>query len=596
MKTIELIQGTPEWVAHRAQHYNASDAPAMMGCGHKTRTELLHEKHVGFERDVSSFVQERVFDPGHRFESLSRPLAEKIVGQELYAVTGTNGKLSASFDGLTLLEDIAFEHKTLNDELNEAFDQIDTIAPAQRDSAGGRELPRKYQVQMEQQCMVAECKRVLFMASKWSDDGELIQERHCWYESNPALAEQIRKGWEQFEADLAVYVPVEVIDKSVAKAVTDLPAVAVQVTGALMVRDNFKVFEAALRKFIDTDLIEKPQTDQDFADLTLQIAALKKAEAALDAAEANMLSQVESVDAIKRTKEMLHKLARDNRLASEKRLEARKVAIKGEIVAEGVTAFREHIDALNTRLGKPYMPPIAADFGGVIKNLRTVESLRNAVQTELARVKIAANETADRIDTNLKHLRETASKHIFLFSDTPTIVLKAPDDLQALVANRINAHEQAEQKRLEEQREQIRKEEAERLEREARERQKAADAEAERLARATIAAAATPSPAPAPAAPSASPAAPPPVALYTRTTARAPAADLFPPKEDEKPTMKLGDISARLGFTVTADFLAELGFAATVDRNARLYRESQFEAICLEIIRHVQQVAQAQPA
>ena len=31
MKTIKLIQGTPEWNAHRAQHWNASDAPAMMG-------------------------------------------------------------------------------------------------------------------------------------------------------------------------------------------------------------------------------------------------------------------------------------------------------------------------------------------------------------------------------------------------------------------------------------------------------------------------------------------------------------------------------------------------------------------------------------
>jgi len=31
MKIVNLIQGTPEWHAHRAQHFNASDAPAMLG-------------------------------------------------------------------------------------------------------------------------------------------------------------------------------------------------------------------------------------------------------------------------------------------------------------------------------------------------------------------------------------------------------------------------------------------------------------------------------------------------------------------------------------------------------------------------------------
>lgn len=60
---------------------------------------------------------------------------------------------------------------------------------------------------------------------------------------------------------------------------------------------------------------------------------------------------------------------------------------------------------------------------------------------------------------------------------------------------------------------------------------------------------------------------------------------------DEKPTLKLGELNARLGFIVTADFLAGLGFEATVDRNARLYRESQFPAICAAIAQHVMKAA-----
>ena len=31
MITHDLIQGSPEWHAHRAAHFNASDTPAMMG-------------------------------------------------------------------------------------------------------------------------------------------------------------------------------------------------------------------------------------------------------------------------------------------------------------------------------------------------------------------------------------------------------------------------------------------------------------------------------------------------------------------------------------------------------------------------------------
>lgn len=53
MKTHDLIQGTPEWLAYRAGHFNASDAPAMMGCSpYKTRAELLREVHTGIAPDV----------------------------------------------------------------------------------------------------------------------------------------------------------------------------------------------------------------------------------------------------------------------------------------------------------------------------------------------------------------------------------------------------------------------------------------------------------------------------------------------------------------------------------------------------------------
>lgn len=102
MKTLNLIQGTPEWHEHRARHFNASDAPAMMGNSkYKTRTELLKERKTGISKDVDSATQRR-FDDGHKFEALARRIAEEFIGDDLYPATGVRGKLSASFDGATL--------------------------------------------------------------------------------------------------------------------------------------------------------------------------------------------------------------------------------------------------------------------------------------------------------------------------------------------------------------------------------------------------------------------------------------------------------------------------------------------------------------
>lgn len=58
-----------------------------------------------------------------------------------YPVVSTGGRYSASFDGLTMLEDAAFAHKSLNVALREVMSE----------GCNGADLPRQYQVQMEQQ-------------------------------------------------------------------------------------------------------------------------------------------------------------------------------------------------------------------------------------------------------------------------------------------------------------------------------------------------------------------------------------------------------------------------------------------------------------
>lgn len=595
MITHELVQGTPEWLSYRAAHDNASDAPAMMGCSsYKTRDELIAERATGITPDVDAATQ-RLFDSGHRFEALARPRAEAIIGQDLYPCTGSpeGSRMSASFDGLTMLEDQAFEHKRLNQRLRAAFADMETIAPEYRERQSGRCLPLEYQIQMEQQCAVSGCEKVLFMATHWADDDTLLEQLQCWYFPNLELRAQIVAGWEQFHRDVAAYVAPEAKPAPVVAApVETLPAVSVRVDGQLAIVSNLPAFGAALRNFIDR-IPTAPSTDQEFADTEAACKALKQTEDALEAAESNALAQLADVDTMRRFVADYRALARTTRLQREKLVALRKEEIRGEIVAGGIAALREHIASLNTRLGKPYMPQVSADFAGVIKGKRTVDSLRSAVNDELARAKIEASAIADRIQINIGTLRELASAHAFLFADTATIVLKQPEDLTMLVKARVAEHQAAEQARLDAERERIRKEEADRADREAREKLAAE----ERAAQAAITQAAK--------AETLHPAVAADLGGLVREqhaeavagldaqqvigtaqrTAAAPASAPAPAAPAERtgpPTLNIGTIKERLAqMTVTAENLRALGFApAGRERAAPLYHDDDFPAIC----------------
>jgi putative phage-type endonuclease len=556
MKTTELLQGSDAWLAHRRQHFNASDAPAMMGCSpFETRTQLMHRLQTGIAPTIDAGTQRR-FDAGHRFEALARPLAEKIVGQELYPVTGTEGQYSASFDGLTMDESIGFEHKTMNSGL------YGNGAPWGKDF----DIPMYYRVQMEQQCMVAGCQKILFMASRW--DGDVLDvEQHCWYTPDTELRAKIIAGWEQFDVDLALYIPPVTAPVLVATAQETLPAVSVKLDGAVAVIDNLESFGAALTAYIGK-INKTPQTDQDFVDLKSVVTTLEKAEAALDAAENSALASIASVNAMQSTVGTLRTLTKQNRLLCEKIYKAENDRRKLEIIQGGKEAAAAYLNSQNERLGKSYMPPVAADFAGVAKGLRTLSSMQNAVDTELARFKIEASATADRLQVNLNLLRDTAKDFAFLFADTGTIVLKPNDDFKVLVESRIAAHKAAEADRLEKERAAIRQEEADKL---------AASAGAIPAAVTTI----------------------PPEAITGNVVAIAPRAAAPVMAPVTLPSLKLGEINTRLGTALqtSAAGLLALGFEPAVRQGTSvLFHEHQYPLMLAAMVGHLEKLQARQAA
>lgn len=560
----QLVQGSPEWDQFRLQHHGASEAAAMLGISPTTRrTELLKAKHTGLPREFSQFVQERVLDKGHEVEALARPIVEEIIGDDLFPVTCSRGKLSASCDGLTMDRLTAFEHKQWNAEL------------AAQVSDG--QVPEHHMAQCQQILYVTGAQRVIFAVSNGTREKFLtttVEPDDTWFE-------RLERGWEQFEADLAAYTPAEPVEpKPTGRTPDNLPALRIEISGEVRASNLQAYREHALAVF--SSINRELSTDQQFADAEKTVKWCQDVEDRLAAAKQHALSQTASIDELFRTIDAVSAEARRVRLDLDKLVKARKEAIRGEIVAGGVAGLRDHIAAINARLGKPYMPNVPADFAGVIKGKRSIDSLRDAVDSELARAKIAASEIADRIDANLKHLREKAGEHPFLFADAATIVLKAPDDLRALVSSRLADHERAEAARIERERERIRAEEQARADREARDRQAAADAEAQRQAQAAIAAAATPA-----AAPVAQPQQAAPVVVQR------PAAT-----SDSAARIKLGQINDRIApLSINADGLAELGFEpVATERASKLYREADFPAICAAIVERVRMAAALQAA
>jgi hypothetical protein len=457
--------------------------------------------------------------------------------------------------------------------------------------------------QPQQIMMVTPAKKVIFVCSDGTRDNFV----YLWVLPDPAWQARIRDGWKQFEADLATYQHVEVLPAPVAAAVQGLPALSIRVDGQLTLNHNLVLFGERLQSFI-TNIDTNPSDDQAFADAEQAIKVMERAENALGAAEASALGQVSAVDEMVRTVASYKELARKTRLMLEKVVKARKETIRVEIQQAAKDKAAAHIAALNARLGKPYMPAVAVDFAGVMKGKKTVTSLRDAVDTELARFKIEANAVADRIQINLGTLRELAGAHAFLFADTPSIVLKDADDLTALVKLRIAEHEKAEAAKAEALRVRIAEEERVKAEKvaadaeRARKDQEAARVQAEADARAREEAIARAQSRPAEVAqvqtePQIIPA---PVTLHPVSNRPAIASAVLGNTDSDgvrmppatAPTLRLGQINERLApIALTVDGLMRLGFApAATDKSAKLYHESDFPAICTALVRHINAV------
>lgn len=572
MQIHQEIQGSPEWCQLRLNKNGSSEAAAMLGIpgANMTRTELLRLKKYGLGKEFSEWVQKYILDKGHEVEASARPIFETNYGIDLYPVTCSDGKLLASCDGRSLDGKTVWEHKQYNQKL---FDS--TVAG---------QLPEEHMPQCQQILMVTGADVLYFTVSDGTTDKMAILAVY----PDAAWFERLRDGWAQFQKDEDSYQPVHIDEKPAARAVIELPALVLHAEGRL-VNSNLDAFQNALALHLAETRKLVYLTDEDFSNASAVAKMYRDTCKKLELAKESMLAQTVTIGEAAKIIDACHEDLRVTSLQIEKDVTRHTEAKKIALINEGQIAFTTFIAELEAGITPIRLNCTMPDFATAIKNKRLFSAMHDAVQTCLANAKVEYTKIAGSILHNLAFLG-LHNDYRFLFNDLQNIIYKDNDDFQLLVISRVAEHKKREEEKLEAERQRIIAEERARAEREARiAAEKSAEEERARIESADFIKAQNEQ-----------------AAAVTQTISMAePIAQAQNPaplpgnmfdnmrshfiQMTATPTLRLGQISERLGFTVTSEFLRKLGFEHSArDKSAMLYHECQFTEICVALIQHIQ--------
>jgi len=447
MQIHNLVQGSPEWCAFRLEHFGASEAAAMLGLSKKVkRTELLHMKHTGIAKEYSDWLQKNVLDKGHEVEALARPIVEKMIDDDLYPVTCSDGKLSASCDGLTMSYVTAWENKQWNTEYAEMV----------RNGI----LPEEHAPQCYQILRITRAQKVVFSISDGTEENTVTMDvlpDQEWFD-------RIDAGWAQFEKDLAEYVEPEVIDTPQAEAIMSLPAVVIQVSGALTncnLDDVTPKFDLFLAK------AEAGKTSIDIPNGTAIAKFSRDAAADCKLTAKAVVSQMATVSDAVNKLELYAKKFDAMGLLYEKEVDRLKEIEKVAALNKAKAEYAEYCAVWQAKILPITLVAPVVDFAFAIKGLKTVESKNNALNVALANGKIAVDAVAKDILAKQAWLKDNATGHSSLFPDLQSLIVKPMEDFTLTITSRIEKQKADEAARLATERERMEAEAKAKAEREA---------------------------------------------------------------------------------------------------------------------------------
>ena len=435
MITVSLQQGTDAWHAFRQVKFTASDAAAMLGLSkYKSRDQLLREKKYGITEEVSPEKQ-RLFDNGHKTEEMQRPLIEQHIGEELFPATAYSAewdRIAASFDGITMMEDVIFEHKLWSQDLVSYIN-------------ANSDLPDTHWPQVEQQLYVSRAGVCYFVVSDGTEENRVILE----YVSKKDRRNAVLDGWRQFEQDLETYKAKDIKEKPAAEAIRDLPALTYKLDRTtLTLQSNMEPFKAAAMALVEKSR-EPLKTDQDFANAEAMVKVFKSTEDKLSMLVDGVMAEIVDVATFVKDVRQISESIRQARLAADKQVKTRKDEIKAEIVSLAMEQMKAHYQELDGLIS-PFIMPRGCDnatFANAMKGKKTLKSCHDAVDEAIASAKIAANKTAENIKINAAKYRDVATGFEFLFPDVGSMIYGEPEVFTAIIKGRVSDHKEQQAKR-----------------------------------------------------------------------------------------------------------------------------------------------------
>ncbi len=178
MKTVELKQSSPEWLAWRMGGIGGSDAPVIEGSSpyHTPRKLYLMKRGELFEDNDSS---EFIFAKGHKAEILIRRNFAELTGAEMNPVCGVHDKfdhIRTSLDGLDTNKYGVLEAKLVGRGVLE-------------DARDEGIIPRHHWVQLQHNIEVAGVDLGQWFGHNGTDNGMLIEVKR----DNRFITEQLQR-------------------------------------------------------------------------------------------------------------------------------------------------------------------------------------------------------------------------------------------------------------------------------------------------------------------------------------------------------------------------------------------------------------------
>jgi putative phage-type endonuclease len=190
---VKLVQGSPEWHAHRAKYRNASETAIVLGESPWQTPYQLWELRTGRRQPEVNAAMAR----GTALEPQARAAYETLTGHVMQPLVLVEGDYSASLDGLTFDGDLLVEIKC-------PFKGRDSVLWQQ---VAQGEIPVHYRWQLEHQFMVSKARQGHLYVFD-GVDGLLVEVSPC-----PDRWQAIHEAWNGFMRCIETDTPPALMDR-----------------------------------------------------------------------------------------------------------------------------------------------------------------------------------------------------------------------------------------------------------------------------------------------------------------------------------------------------------------------------------------------